>query len=333
MRVQCTHSGGYDEGDHSGRLRPARPAEARRDRQARHRRQRGARPGTGGCGQPGGLGDHQRPALRCPPGLRAAETEDPGSGHRRGGLRRGRRRERDPLHAGRGGVRMGPRLVRRIRGHDRGHAGAQTRPPHLRAGGGRARVRPGRPAGASRPRQCPGRAASPDQRSLRGHRQPRGADREVARRRGDRRHQHAERGARPIARRRSRDRLHPGGLHPERRAVRRHSGQRGEPLALEPAAGAHPGGDAGPQRRALRESLVRGRGPRRPREAALAVREARAAAVPALPEARGPGGPEGAPRGRRRHTGHRPRLSAERDPAGDRARGHGPCSGKVAIAA
>ena len=98
-----------------------------------------------------------------------------------------------------------------------------------------------RPAGAARRGPCPGWAEGPDQRRLRRCGDIRRADREVVRRRGDRRVQHEERGHGPIDRRRSGHRLHPAGLHPERAALRPHPRHRGS-FAVRLQTRAHPRG-------------------------------------------------------------------------------------------
>ena len=124
-----------------------------------------------------------------------------------------------------------------------------------------------------------------DQRCLGGHRHLRGADREVTRRPGDRRVQHAKRGPGPIDRRRPRHRLHRGGLHPKRAALRLHPRQRGEPFTVRPATRAHPDGNARAERRRVRQSLVRQRRSRDQSARVVTVREPQAAAVSRVAEA------------------------------------------------
>ena len=71
-----------------------------------------------------------------------------------------------------------------------------------------------RDAGEIKPGQT-----GPDHRCVWRRGAVRGADRQVVRRRSDRRVQHAEGGHGPLARRRPCHRLHPGRLHPQRAAV------------------------------------------------------------------------------------------------------------------
>ena len=73
-------------------------------------------------------------------GLRGPKV--PVRGRDLAGRGRGRRRAGDPVPAGRRGVRhLRERLLRRVRRGPAGPAGAQAGEPHLRAGGGRARLR------------------------------------------------------------------------------------------------------------------------------------------------------------------------------------------------
>ena len=130
-----------------------------RDRQAGDRRARGAAPRPRGGRQPGRLGDHERPAVHRPPGLRPAQAEEQHPWDGRRGHRRGRRLRRDALPAS----------------ATRSSAGATARTPSTRprprtqlalkpanltfeAGGRRADGRPRRPPGPARPRQGHGRA-------------------------------------------------------------------------------------------------------------------------------------------------------------------------------
>ena len=116
--------------------------------------------------------------------------------------------------AGRRGVRLGPlRRARGVRARRRelvraeaGTASRSSRPPRSRS------------RAAPRSRRCATRGSAagaerPDQRRRRRRRHVRRADREGARRRGDRCVQHAERRPRPLARRRPGGRLHGGRLH------------------------------------------------------------------------------------------------------------------------
>ena len=81
-------------------------------------------------------------------------------------------------------------------------------------------------------------------------------------------------------------------------ALRLHPRQRGEPFAVRPPTRPHPEGNARAQRRRVRQPLVRRRRSRDRRARVEPVREPQAAAVSRVAEARGPGRPQGAHRGR-----------------------------------
>ena len=130
----------------------------------------------------------------------------------------------------------------------------------VRAGRRRADVRLHRAAGPPRPRQGPARAEGAHQRRVRGSGAVRRADRQGARRRGDRRVQHAERGDGPLDRRGPRHRLHQGGLHQGERALRRDLGQRREPLAVGHAPRAHAQRAPRAEQRSRRHGLDHRRG-------------------------------------------------------------------------
>ena len=67
-----------------------------------------------------------------------------------------------------------------------------------------------------------------------------------------------------------------------RQALRRHPRQRLEPLAVAPARGTDGHGRAHPERRQLRQSLVRERGPAHPSDDPVPVRHEAARAIPGL---------------------------------------------------
>ena len=109
---------------------------------------------------------------------------------------------------------------------------AEAGQPDVRGGGGRARRGAHRAPGSSRQGAASAGAEGPRQRRLGRGGHVRRADRQSARRGGDRRLQHEERRPGAIARRRPRHRLHPRGLHPERPALRPDPRRRGEQVVV-----------------------------------------------------------------------------------------------------
>ena len=75
QRTDDSKAEDQDESDGSGHLRLSRGHGTPGYRQARDRRRPGAAPRPRGRGQPGRLGDHERPALHRPPGLWAAKPK------------------------------------------------------------------------------------------------------------------------------------------------------------------------------------------------------------------------------------------------------------------
>ena len=197
---------------------------------------------------------------------------------------RGRRRERDAVPAGRRGLRRLPRLVRRIRGRRRGHAG--LKPVNLTFE--QAAAVPMAGLVALQAIRDHGHVQAGQTVLINGASGGIGTFAvQIAKALGAQVTgvtQHGERRAGPLDRRRPRHRLHQGGLHAERRAVRLHPRQRVEPLAVRPAPRADPDGHAHPERRRVRQSLARQRRPDRPRGRAVPVRQPDAGQLPHVDE-------------------------------------------------
>ena len=96
------------------------------------------------------LAPHERTAVPDPAGLRAAAAEDPGPRRRRRRQGRGGRRPCHPLPARRRGDGHRRGLVRRVRRRPRGEAGREAGGPDVRAGGGGPHLGDDRAAGATR---------------------------------------------------------------------------------------------------------------------------------------------------------------------------------------
>ncbi len=226
------------------------------------------------------LGDHERPAVHRPPGLRPPQAQEhrPRHGRRRG--RRGGRRRGHPLQgrvtrSSAGRTARTPSTASRTRTRSRSSppTSPSRRPPPCRWPASS----PSRPS-ATTARSGPARG--PRQRRVGRDRHVRGPDRQGARRRGHGRHQHPQPRARPLARRRPRHRLHDRGLHPGRRAVRPHPRQRLEPFPGRPAPRPDPDRDAHPERRPLRQPLAGQRRPHRARGRAVPAQRPDARQLP-----------------------------------------------------